>query len=408
MSVYNFSFTGGVDPVLPYGQMSAVQFGATWSVGDTWTILVTSPTVGNLTWGVGRFGGFNPTACFTFRQRIYLAAGTRFLFSGLDLVLGPLYDHFEEQFPGTGDVKYTSQYGGTDTVQAFTQSQGQLVVIGHRTIQIWNTSGDPSQFSLTQILDNIGTSAPLSPANLGDYDALLLDMTGVRSLKFRETTLNAYVDDLGLAVDMFVRDSLETFPESQACAIVEPTEKHYWIYIGGYIYVLSRHLGAKIIAWSQYEPTDTAGIQFAPQKFVIYNRQVFIRTNDFRLIQYGGADGLLYDNSMMTVEIPWLDDKTPKLTKLAQGIDVAIQGGWEVRAGMDPESWDQVPDSLELVYIGQDVAGVESRDSTFDMRHISYNQQGTHFKIIARTLPSWDRVAKLSEVQFHYNKGDIA
>ncbi len=109
----------------------------------------------------------------------------------------------------------------------------------------------------------------------------------------------------------------------------------------------------------------------------------------------------------MTVELPWLDDKWPKLEKLAQGIDAALEGKWALRAHMDPMSWNHTAEGMELIFVTEFPGGTESLDSTFDLMHISYAHTGTHFKVLARTSAGWARKARISEVLFHYNKGQV-
>jgi hypothetical protein len=140
--------------------------------------------------------------------------------------------------------------------------QGRLLVFGSRSIQIWLVNADPSQFSLSQVLDNIGTNAPLSVQQLGDYDIIFLDpSTGIRSLRAREVSLNAYVDDVGLPIDETIQAIIAGGTDvSSSAAIVDPQTKRYWVYINGTIYVLSRYLSSKITAWTTFVPSvDTLG-----------------------------------------------------------------------------------------------------------------------------------------------------
>ncbi len=421
MSTNFFTFADGVDAIPPFGQRWMIQFGGTWAPNDTWTILFVTTSVGNFTVGMGYFSvegksetRLVPTACFTYQRRVYLAMGKQFNFSATDdIVLSDgtvisRYSLWEIQDVGAGFELFTSQYGNQDTVVTFTQLQGKLVVIGHKTVQTWITDANPADFALAQILDHLGTSAVLSPANMGDLDALMLDPTGVRDIKTRQDTANAYSDDVGVAVDESVRLILQTYNMTGACSIVEPVQKNYWIYLGGVIFVLSRYPTAKIVAWSTFDPSDSLGNRFVPVKFVVFDGQVYCRTVERYHLQYGGVSRVQYDGSLMTVELPWLDDKWPKLEKLAQGIDAALEGSWTISAHMNPQSWNHTIEGMERVYYSEFPGGVESMDSTFDLMHIPYNQTGTHFKIIARTTVGWARRARISEVLYHYNKGQVS
>lgn len=262
----SFNLTAGTAQVQAYGQKDAITQENTWAAGDQWSAQIAS-TAGNITLGIGNFQNINPTAIFTYRDRVYLALFTNFLFSdnGLEtLPDGMTIDPnnplgFEVQNSGAGVIPFTSNFGAEDTVQGFSQLQGRLAVFGRRSIQLWTTDADPNNFAWIQTLDNSGTQAPLSILNLGDYDCLYLDDSGVRSLRAKEVTSNAFIDDVGSAIDDIVQLLVTSggLP-TQACSVVEPTTKNYWISIPtgvantATIYVLSRHPAVKQTAWSTY------------------------------------------------------------------------------------------------------------------------------------------------------------
>lgn len=252
MATQTYAFSGGRNEVPPYGDRWQIGFSGTWVFGDYWSLAVTS-SEGDLTLGVGNLHALTPTVCFTYRNREYLGMGTQFNFSANGDVT-----EWEEQASGTGFVAYLSNFGTQDTITALNQLQGRLAVIGKLSAQIWTVDADPNLFTLVQTLDNIGTEAPLSVQNLGDFDVLFLDPTGVRSLRAREVTLNADVDDVGLAIDSLVQAAQVGFDASGSCSIVEPTSKRYWLFVKDTIYVLSRYRSSKISAWATYLPTYQA------------------------------------------------------------------------------------------------------------------------------------------------------
>ena len=91
--------------------------------------------------------------------------------------------------------------------------------------------------------------------SLGDLDVLFLSPTGIRSLRVRETTLNAYVNDLGSPIDsLVINDFVQGNNAQNAQAIVDPNTGRYWLFVPntsaangvGNIYVLSYYPSNKI------------------------------------------------------------------------------------------------------------------------------------------------------------------
>ena len=139
--------------------------------------------------------------------------------------------------------------------------QGRLVVLGRRHVQIWQTDADPANFANLQVLDNLGTLAPLSVHSLGQLDLIFLYDTGIRSLRTRAQDLNATPEDIGIAIDSLVQtklDSCSADEKAAACGVVEPRTGLYWLFLKDTIYVLSYFPMSKITAWSTFDPTYQA------------------------------------------------------------------------------------------------------------------------------------------------------
>jgi hypothetical protein len=397
-----YALAGGATAVAGYGDQWKVGFIGTWAIGDTWSLAITGGQ-GNLTLGLGVFGGLVPSVCFTYKNRVYVGAGSSFLFSDNGDARS-----WEEQSPGAGSVVYLSQFGSQDTINGLSQIQGRLAVFGTRSVEIWTVDADPNNFALVQTLDNIGTGAPLSVQNLGDFDVLFLDATGIRSLRSREVTLNSYVDDVGSPVDSFIQDALLTNNASTAVGIVEPTDKDYWLYLGGNIYVFSRHPSAKIAAWSTYVPSDNYGTGFTPNKMVTLNGRTYVRgtdgsANDY-LYLYGGASNNTYDaNTIVSIQTPWLFDKTPDTLKQFVSMNAVIEGRWTMTISADPQS-----NTFKTVIPARGTAATPSSlaDSTYDlMTYPVPGLKGTHFSVKAVSTPAAaTQPAVLSELTVHYNK----
>ena len=391
MPTYTYPFSGGIDAQTGWGDRWNITFGGTWAFSDGWSIAVTS-TEGDFTLGVGRLFINNlgsalmpATVCFTYRNRVYLGLGSQFNFSENGDPTS-----WEEQNPGAGFVEYLSEFGSQDTIVAFGQLQGRLAVIAERSIQLWQVDADPANFQLVQTLDNIGTLSALAVQQQGDLDVLFLDATGVRSIRSREVTLNAYVDDVGSPIDVFIQVALDAVGGSGACAIVEPQTKNYWLYLNGIIYVLSRHPSAKITAWSEYEPRGDNNATFAAQKFVVLNRRVYCRSTTRGFYVYGGATNTVYDQyAIVTLQTPYLDDKRPGNKKSFQGLSHAKEGKWEISLSADPQSNNFVPFSN----FGTTASPDALTDSSYDLGNMESQLIGTHFSAKAVSQPD---VAKTS------------
>jgi|SRR5881394_3938021 len=258
-NTYTYAFGGtptgthgkpGVTGIQGYGDRWQILFNGTWAANEKYGIVLTSA----FDYSVGSINFFaaslTPNYCTTFKNRVYIGAGTQFNFSE-----NGAPTEWEQQSPGAGFFSYLSYFGGQDLVYSISQLQGRLVVVGRRSVQLWTVDADPASFALVQEMDNIGSLSALATQNIGDFDVIILDDTGFRSLRTREVTLNAYVDDIGVAIDSLVQTDLTAVSAATCCAIVEPTTKNYWAYLNGKIYVLSRYPSSKVSAWTTFLPT---------------------------------------------------------------------------------------------------------------------------------------------------------
>jgi hypothetical protein len=464
MPTSTFAFAGGVAPTEAIGQKTKIRFGGTWvgpvagsGSAEFWTLQFTSTLTGDFTVGKGNIAGAGPTCALKLRDRMYIGVGEAFCLSSVEDVT-----KWEEQDAGAARISYVSQFGPQDEVIALSTVQGRLAVFGVQSIQIWSVDADPSNLALQQTLDNSGARATQSVKSIGDLDVLYLDSSGVRSLRSKESTLNAFVgDDIGTAIDLLIRAALVGYDATQACAVVEPTTKQYWLYLNGNIYVLSNYPASKIIAWSIFKPTSAVAITpslgdyttvvggiyywtkagggvsltcgstvltatggfvatatvatevgttgtlvrvdtaFVPEKFVVHSRQVYVRATNGKIFRYGGSDNNTYDACRATIETSFLNLKEPDQFKQATGIGVAIAGNWKVEAGMDPLA----SNLTTIIDRGSMSSPSIVSDSTFDIGFVGFSAHGTHFKIKATSgvVPT---AAKLCEVVLKFEKAE--
>jgi len=383
---------GGVDAVTGVGEKNVLTVGGAWVVGDSITLTFTDGITGLQTQiGAGDITGVTATFCFTFHDKVYLLAGPTVFFSEVGQ---PTSFNNIQTGATSGFVNLTDHYATFDSLVAIASYQGRLAFFAGNNIQIWNINADPTLWSLSQVFDSIGTRAPLSVQSLGDLDVFFLENTGIRNLRVRDSSLNAFVDDIGSPIDQIIQDAIlnsSTAQVAAACGIVEPTQHRYWLFLKDTLYVLSYFRSSKVVAWSRYDATyNLAGVQtaFVPEKFVVFKDRVYCRAGN-NLFLYGGVDNNTYDNVVATLETPFMELKTPGTRKQSTGIGVAMIGGWTVQASMN--AMDKV---LQTIY--------DAAVHSFDQNSIPFSQQGSHVKFKAFTTGSV--AASLSEFVFHFEK----
>jgi hypothetical protein len=387
------AMSGGRAAGTGVGSRTLLTIGGTWAIGDTISLVFTDSITGTqVQVGAGNITGITPTFCFTFNDKEYLLALATVFFSAI----GAPTTFNAPDGVDNGYVVLTNHYATPESLVAIASFQGRSAFFSRQGVQIWTTPADPAAWQLNQVFEFIGTRSPLSVKAVGDFEIFFLDETGIRSLRVRDNTLNAFSEDLGSPIDAIVQAKLVASSDAQkdaACGIVEPSTKRYWLFLKDTIYVFSNFPSSKIAAWSKYLATyNVGGVQtaFVPEKFVVFQGQVYARAGN-SIFRYGGTDNNTYDNAVATAELPWLDAKTPSTRKSAKGLDVAMTGAWTLSVGMDPETG-----TLDQVFSGT--------TQSFDKGRIPYSSQGSHFKLKAITTGS--TAAKLSSLIFKYELGD--
>lgn len=344
--------------------------------------------------GAGDASQIVPTFCLSFGGKVYILAGSTVYFSGEN---SPTVFNDPEQPFGNGFVNLLNQASTPEDMVAAVPFQGRLAFLSRNTTQIWSVPTDPNNWERLQVLENVGCIAKASIRALGDLDALFLSDTGIRSLRARETTLNAYSEDLGSPIDPILQPLIAAnqTDAANALGIVEPTTGSYWLFFKDTIYVLSYYPTSKVIAWSTYEPKDNTGATFVPSKFVVYKGQLYARGSGAtanKVYQYGGSNRITYDSTVLSFELPWLDLKTPGTMKTGTAINVACTGTWAVAIGMDP-----ISGVLESpVYL--------KSNSSFDIGIVAMSSYGSHFKCSASSQGTLTSTPiKFSSLVFHYD-----
>lgn len=387
--VFNFSvspsspvMSGGKNGVPAVSQVTTVTINGPFTPGKKISITITDPELADpYIFGASRVADKQPNFSITYKAKEYAAVGSTMYFSALnDAAKWDIYDL------GSGFIDMSNNFGGREDLTGFGVYQGQLAVFSRRNVQLWFLDADPGQNQQRQILANTGAIAPDSIVSMGAIDLLYLADNGIRSLRARENTDTAFASDIGSAVDSIVISQLSALTDEQkaaAKAIVEPVDGRYWLVLGNKIYVLSYFPGANISAWSIYEP----GIQFTD--LASKDDRVYARAGDV-IYLYGGAAGDEYDSSQVVVELPYLDGKKPATFKRTKGVDVTIQGEWQIQMGFDHTN----PTARDVI--------ATPNQPTFALGKIDAVGIGTHFGL--RLVNSSSGYAKLANIIVHFDE----
>lgn len=392
-------FAGGVSGINGRGATTRVTFGGTWAVGDKYSMQLVTPSV-TYQLGVGNLTGIVPTACIVLNDRVHFIAGSSWY--GSDNGDPTQWD---TQAPGAFIIDASNNFKASETLVSLQAYQGKMALFSNNTTQIWFLNADPSQIALSQVLANIGTYCPLGPQSIGDLDVIFPSLTGFRSLRVRDSSNNAFVNDLGSPVDLLVQNDITTVGFSNlaaTCSIVEPTANRYWHYMNGHIYVLSYFPAAKIpAAWSQYLTQYFVGstlTTFVPIKFVLFNQRVYCLAsvagvNHVFCFGYNINNSVAYDATQAVMTTSWNDLKTPGVRKYATSVDYAQTGTWQIFGSMD---YAGVVNGAALVAI----VNAETNVPSFQFGEQSWTDEGFHVQLQAKS--TFAGYAVFSEFVLHY------
>ena len=384
-------FSGGQLAVAPLNAVATASFMGAWNVGDNWTVIMTDALSGLQTQvGNGYATGASPTFVFAFNNKVYALGGASVYFSAI----GQPTTWNDPNASGNGFITLNNWYSTPEPLVAAAPYQGRLMFFSRRTVQIWTTDANPSNWAIQQIMPNIGALAPASVQPMGDLDVFCLYDSGLRSLRVRDSSLNAYVADLGSPIDQLVQTNLlngTADSNAAACSVVEPTSNRYWCFLNGVIYVFSFFPTNKVQAWSTYQPIDSDGKTMNITQFAVINGQVWAYGTDSTgapaAWQYGGASNNVFDASLLEVVTPFLDTKSPKMQKQVHSLAVAANGNGgnckaSVQLAVSPITADllNAPQTAEWITTANQVSS-----ATFDLGKEAAAARGTHLALRVTT-----------------------
>ncbi len=286
-----------------------------------------------------------------------------------------------------GFINLANHSRGSEDLKAMATYFDNLAVLAEEAIQIWFVDPSPALNQQIQVLQNTGTIAPDSVVEFGENDVFYLSLSGLRSLRSRDSSNAAFVGDIGNPIDELIVKSIQANRAlaEKAKATLEQRDGRYILAIGSTMYVFSYFPSSKVSAWSVYEPG------FVVDRWAYDGRQTLCRSGN-KLYSLGGEDGNKYDSSEVVVQMPFLDSGSPATFKDYNSIDVTCENVWTVSVATDPQ------DITAL----EEVATVNK--TTFGLGRAAINGYSTH--IAPRLTCAKPGAAKLGNIAIHYTSGE--
>lgn len=361
-------------PGVGVAQVSTVTIGGTFEAGDKFTVIIN-----------GRYYGITGMeeapvrSVITHKNKEYAASGVNLFFSG---VAEP--SMWKPQNTGSGVIDMSAQTSNEETLTALGVYQNNLAVFTRNTTQVWSMDPDPATNVQLQVLDNVGTQSPKTVVGFGDSDVFFLSDFGIRSLRARDSSNSAGINDVGTPIDNLIISEIEAQSATditEACAAIEPRNGRYILSINSKMYVFSYFPSSKIAAWSTWEPG------FGVTDFATLSGRLYGRKDDI-IYLLGGDNNDQYTAQEVVVEMPYLDARTIGTWKRWTGLDLILEGQWDVFVNtnpLQPTVWEKTA-TVYQTSIGQMKLGMQQYAP---MMKFKFVHQGTG-------------AAKISKVIVHY------
>jgi len=327
------NMAGGVDAVTGQPQKNTFTISGTFEVGDKFNVALGDESFGY----VG-----NPLVrgaqLLTHKAKMYTVSGSLAQFSGVNNAASWNRDSVE--YPGANYINLASQDEGSQTLYGLGQYQGNLAFFARNAVQVWAIFADEDSNTLLQTLKNTGSRSGGTILGYGNDDLFYYADSGFRSLRARDSSNAAYVNDVGTAIDPFVKEYAKTLTDAQiedAIAVLQPDDDRYWAALGtNRVFVFNYFPGSKISAWTYFDTTDDVGGQITAWARIA--EKLYARAGD-TIFLYGGSDGDTYpedDEAVATVELPFLDADRPGSEKTVTGVGLGCTGQWLVALLVEP------------------------------------------------------------------------
>jgi hypothetical protein len=320
-----------------------------------------------------------------FRDQMHSVSGSVWHFSA---IADPSEWNSGAASPSEGLINLSNNARGSERLLSIANYFNNLAVFAEQAVQIWFKDPDPANDTQVQVLNNTGTIAGKSVVEFGDSDVFYLSFTGIRSLRARDSSNAAFVGDIGNPIDELVIEEIQSDERTarKATGILSPRDGRYLLALGEKVYVFSYFPGSKVSAWSIYEPG------FAVEFWAWDGRQVLCRAGN-TLYSLGGINNDQFDDSTVTVQMPFLDAKQPATVKLYHALDAVLTNDWRVYISTDPSD----------IEINEEVATINQ--TTYALGNVSISARSTH--IALKLVCESDGPAKLGNVAVHFDSGEV-
>jgi len=369
---------GGVTAATGQAQISTATVIGSFEVGDKYNIELSGVQFGYKFMPDGK-GDFAKT----YRSKVYSLNGSLFEFCEINT---PSRWNSNDDI-GAGFINMANQDAGSEDLTSIEVYQGNLAVFSQNVIQIWSIREDDANNTHLQTLRRTGTDSPKSVVSFGDVDVFYLHSTGVRSLRARDSSNSASVNDVGTLIDPLIIEDFLTLTTQQiedAVADIELSEGRFWLVLGGKVYVFSYFPASKISAWTWYEPG------FEISDLALIGKRIYARSED-TVYLYGGDDNNTFDSSKATCWLPFATAEKPGHGKFITGVDIAAENIWDCTLLLDPN------DLAQVSHVG------ELEDTTFNDQNSAGVGLSSHVSVkLECTQPG---KATVSQAALYYNEG---
>lgn len=337
VTVSTANMASGVTYVAPVAKVVTAAISGTFESTDQFTI-----TINGTDYVATPRGAATGTSLYITLGRVYSPSGSVVRYCVID---DPTDWTTTTTSSDAGFFSVATAAGDSERVVALADYNTQTAIFTTQSIFIYTLSANDTENSLSSVIRNTGTRSPRSVVAFGNRDVFYLNESGVRSLRARDSSGAAQVDDVGTVVDQFVQEWLTSAGDQvarDAVATLEPRADQLFVAAGTRVFVFSRYPTAKIAAWTYLSPG------FTVSDMMRANRSLYVRGGDTVYI-YGGRDGDTWpaaNELPVTVETPYMSAEGEADIKKITGYDQGAENSWTVKLLPNPE------DDTEEISVG--------------------------------------------------------